>query len=119
MEYKSYWHETAAPFASGAAGPVAGHNDVAVIGAGFTGLGGELHGGRRAGQHHGRRILARRGLGLRQDGRALRHRVGDVAGDLVGRGGVDHRADLDAGAGARPHRHRTDFSPRASNTRMG
>ena len=39
MEYKSYWHETAAPFASGAAGPVAGHYDVAVIGAGFTGLG--------------------------------------------------------------------------------
>lgn len=39
MQFSSYWHETAPAFASGAAGPVTGHYDVAVIGAGFTGLG--------------------------------------------------------------------------------
>lgn len=39
MKLQSYWHDTARPFASGATGPVSGHYDVAVIGAGFTGLG--------------------------------------------------------------------------------
>ena len=39
MKYASYWHETATPFAGAAPAPVAGHYDVAVIGAGFTGLG--------------------------------------------------------------------------------
>ena len=39
MQLKSYWHDTAPPFASAAKGPVSGHYDVAVIGAGFTGLG--------------------------------------------------------------------------------
>lgn len=38
MKYMSYWHDTAAPFAGGQAGPVAGRFDVVVIGAGFTGL---------------------------------------------------------------------------------
>ena len=38
MQYKSYWHDTAAPFASAQAGPVEGKFDVVVIGAGFTGL---------------------------------------------------------------------------------
>ena len=38
MELKSYWHDTAPTFASAAQGPVEGHFDVAVIGAGFTGL---------------------------------------------------------------------------------
>lgn len=39
MQFSSYWHETAPAFTGGAAGPVSGHYDVAVIGAGFTGLG--------------------------------------------------------------------------------
>ena len=39
MQLKSYWHDTAPAFASGAVGAVSGHYDVAVIGAGFTGLG--------------------------------------------------------------------------------
>ncbi|WP_420103526.1 NAD(P)/FAD-dependent oxidoreductase [Bosea sp. (in: a-proteobacteria)] len=38
MRFKSYWHDTAAPFAGAAAGPVEGSYDVAVIGGGFTGL---------------------------------------------------------------------------------
>ena len=38
MKLKSYWLDTAAPFASAAAGPPQGEADVAVIGAGFTGL---------------------------------------------------------------------------------
>lgn len=39
MKFVSYWHDTAPAFVGGATGPVAGHYDVAVIGAGFTGLG--------------------------------------------------------------------------------
>lgn len=39
MQFSSYWHETAPAFTGGAAGPVSGHYDVAVVGAGFTGLG--------------------------------------------------------------------------------
>ncbi|MBJ2152854.1 FAD-binding oxidoreductase [Paracoccus sp. IB05] len=39
MQFLSYWHETAPAFASGAQGPVQGHYDVAIVGAGFTGLG--------------------------------------------------------------------------------
>ncbi|MDP3342473.1 FAD-binding oxidoreductase [Frigidibacter sp.] len=39
MQFQSYWHNTAPAFTGAAAGPVAGHYDVAVIGAGFTGLG--------------------------------------------------------------------------------
>ena len=39
MNLTSYWHDTAPAFAGGATGPVAGRCDVAVIGAGFTGLG--------------------------------------------------------------------------------
>ena len=39
MKLSSYWHDTARAFAGGATGPVAGRCDVAVIGAGFTGLG--------------------------------------------------------------------------------
>jgi glycine/D-amino acid oxidase-like deaminating enzyme len=39
MKYVSYWHDTAATFSGGADGGVEGHYDVAVIGAGFTGLG--------------------------------------------------------------------------------
>src|SRR5205085_12699856 len=42
MKYASYWHDTATAFAGGAAGPVEDHFDVAVIGAGFTGLGAAL-----------------------------------------------------------------------------
>ena len=38
MEYRSYWHATSTPFASGQKGPVEGKVDVVVIGAGFTGL---------------------------------------------------------------------------------
>ncbi len=38
MEMRPYWHATATPFASAAAGEVAGRADVVVIGAGFTGL---------------------------------------------------------------------------------
>ncbi|MDF0600955.1 FAD-binding oxidoreductase [Psychromarinibacter sp. C21-152] len=38
MEYRSYWHATSAPFTGGEPGPVEGRADVAVIGAGFTGL---------------------------------------------------------------------------------
>lgn len=39
MQFTSYWQDTAPAFSGGAAGPVAGRYDVAVIGAGFTGLG--------------------------------------------------------------------------------
>lgn len=39
MQFLSYWHETAPAFAGANTGPVQGHYDVAVIGAGFTGLG--------------------------------------------------------------------------------
>ncbi|KQT82774.1 FAD-binding oxidoreductase [Aurantimonas sp. Leaf443] len=38
MQFKSYWHDTAPRFDKGAEGPVEGRYDVAVIGAGFTGL---------------------------------------------------------------------------------
>lgn len=37
-KYLSYWHDTAQRFAAAATGPVEGRFDVAVIGAGFTGL---------------------------------------------------------------------------------
>lgn len=39
MKYVPYWQDSAQPFAAAAAGPVAGDYDIAVIGAGFTGLG--------------------------------------------------------------------------------
>ncbi|GMG83048.1 FAD-binding oxidoreductase [Paralimibaculum aggregatum] len=39
MKFTSYWHDSAPRFAGGAVGPVEGTADVAVIGAGFTGLG--------------------------------------------------------------------------------
>ncbi len=39
MKYVSYWHDTASRFAGAVQGQVEGHYDVAVIGAGFTGLG--------------------------------------------------------------------------------
>lgn len=38
MKYMSYWHDTASPFTGAEPGPVEGSYDVAVIGAGFTGL---------------------------------------------------------------------------------
>lgn len=38
MKLKSYWHDTAPAFGGGQQGPVEGRYDVAVIGAGFTGL---------------------------------------------------------------------------------
>ncbi|OWV73858.1 FAD-dependent oxidoreductase [Rhizobium sp. R339] len=38
MRTASYWHETSTPFARGTAAPVSGDFEVAVIGAGFTGL---------------------------------------------------------------------------------
>ncbi|MGO4851814.1 NAD(P)/FAD-dependent oxidoreductase [Phaeovulum sp. W22_SRMD_FR3] len=38
MKQKSYWHDTARAFDGAQTGDVAGHYDVAVIGAGFTGL---------------------------------------------------------------------------------
>ncbi|MDK4735152.1 FAD-binding oxidoreductase [Rhizobium sp. CNPSo 3490] len=38
MKFASYWHDTSTPFAGGIAGPVSGDFEVAVIGAGFTGL---------------------------------------------------------------------------------
>ncbi|HEV2677153.1 MAG TPA: FAD-binding oxidoreductase [Aliidongia sp.] len=38
MQFVSYWHDTAPVFGGGAAGPIGGHYDVAVIGGGFTGL---------------------------------------------------------------------------------
>lgn len=39
MKYLSYWHDTASAFDGAVEGPIEGHYDVAVIGAGFTGLG--------------------------------------------------------------------------------
>ncbi|MGF1593756.1 MAG: NAD(P)/FAD-dependent oxidoreductase [Kiloniellaceae bacterium] len=39
MKFASYWHETAPSFVGGSRGAPAGRYDVAVIGAGFTGLG--------------------------------------------------------------------------------
>lgn len=38
MKYAPYWHDSATPFAGALPGPVHGSYDVAVIGAGFTGL---------------------------------------------------------------------------------
>ncbi len=38
MKFVSYWHDTAPVFNGAVQGPVSGHYDVAVIGAGFTGL---------------------------------------------------------------------------------
>lgn len=38
MKFVSYWHDTAPVFTGAVQGPVSGHYDVAVIGAGFTGL---------------------------------------------------------------------------------
>ena len=38
MKFASYWHDTSAPFADGVVDPVSGDFEVAVIGAGFTGL---------------------------------------------------------------------------------
>ncbi len=38
MKFVSYWHDTAPAFAGAAQGPVSGHFDVAIVGAGFTGL---------------------------------------------------------------------------------
>ena len=38
MKLASYWHDTAPAFAGGTPGPVEGRVDVAVVGAGFTGL---------------------------------------------------------------------------------
>ncbi|CUA87591.1 Glycine/D-amino acid oxidase (deaminating) [Chelatococcus sambhunathii] len=38
MQFRSYWHDTAPPFAGAASGPVEGAYDVAVVGGGFTGL---------------------------------------------------------------------------------
>jgi glycine/D-amino acid oxidase-like deaminating enzyme len=43
MQFKSYWHDTAAVFAQAAKGPVEGHYDVAVIGGGFSGLSAARH----------------------------------------------------------------------------
>ena len=39
MKFVSYWQDSVPPFAGAASRPVQGHYDVAVIGAGFTGLG--------------------------------------------------------------------------------
>ena len=38
MKFASYWHDTSVPFDGAMAGPVSGDFEVAVIGAGFTGL---------------------------------------------------------------------------------
>ena len=38
MKYASYWHDTASSFEAAQKGPVEGSYDVAIIGAGFTGL---------------------------------------------------------------------------------
>jgi glycine/D-amino acid oxidase-like deaminating enzyme len=43
MQFKPYWHDTTPPFTMGSQGPVEGRYDVAVIGAGFTGLSAALH----------------------------------------------------------------------------
>lgn len=51
MKYESYWHATASPFTGAENGPVEGRTDVAVIGAGFTGL-------------NAARKLAREGVGV-------------------------------------------------------
>jgi glycine/D-amino acid oxidase-like deaminating enzyme len=42
MKFVSYWHDTAPTFSGAALAPVEGHYDVAIIGAGFTGLGAAL-----------------------------------------------------------------------------
>ncbi len=64
----SYWLDTAPPFTGGAAGPVAGMADVAVVGAGFTGLSAAL-------------ALAKRGASV-----AVLE-AGRVAGEASGRNG--------------------------------
>ncbi|MBA8879597.1 NAD(P)/FAD-dependent oxidoreductase [Phyllobacterium myrsinacearum] len=43
MQFKPYWHDTAPIFTGASNGPVEGHYDVAIIGAGFTGLSAARH----------------------------------------------------------------------------
>lgn len=43
MQLKPYWHDTTPPFTLGSQGPVEGRYDVAIIGAGYTGLSAALH----------------------------------------------------------------------------
>jgi len=43
MQFKPYWHDTTPLFTLGSQGPVEGRYDVAIIGAGFTGLSAALH----------------------------------------------------------------------------
>jgi glycine/D-amino acid oxidase-like deaminating enzyme len=43
MQFKPYWHDTTPPFTMTSPDRVGGHYDVAVIGAGFTGLSAALH----------------------------------------------------------------------------
>jgi glycine/D-amino acid oxidase-like deaminating enzyme len=43
MQFKSYWHDTAPAFEGAIRGPVEGRYDVAIIGAGFTGLSAARH----------------------------------------------------------------------------
>ena len=51
MEFRSYWHATSSAFEDAQPGPVEGHFDVAVVGAGFTGL-------------NAARVLARQGVSV-------------------------------------------------------
>ena len=68
MKLESYWLDTAPAFADGAPEPVAGHADVVVVGAGFTGLSAAL-------------TLARRGA------RVVVLEAGRVVGEASGRNG--------------------------------
>ena len=68
MKFTSYWLDTAPPFTSAASGPPGGDADVAVVGAGFTGLSAAL-------------ALARKGA------KVVVLEAGPVAGEASGRNG--------------------------------
>ena len=94
MKQVPYWLDTAAPFAGGAEGPVEGSADVAVIGAGFTGLSAAL----ALGQRGARAVVLDAGkVGGGASGRNGGHVNNGTAvdvGGLAARFGAEHAKSL-------------------------
>ena len=86
MKLESYWHATAPAFSGGAAGPVEGRFDVAVVGGGFTGLSAALalskKGARVIVLEAGRVIGEASGRNGGQCNNGLAHDVGTLAARL-------------------------------------